>query len=86
MQVVYETKAQKDLRCITSTERNRIIKKILQYADSPEALENQVKYLTNSPFYRLRVGSYRVIFTLREDVVTIMIVARVQHRREVYDH
>jgi mRNA interferase RelE/StbE len=33
--------------------------------------------------YRLRVGDWRVVFALRDDVLVILVL-RVGHRREVY--
>ena len=34
-------------------------------------------------FYRLRVGDYRVIYEIRDEMLTVLVV-RVGHRREVY--
>lgn len=85
MQVEFETKAMKDLKAITSSDRTRILAKIEQYARNPESLANQVKQLVGSPFHRLRVGDYRVIFSLIDDTVAVMVVIRVRHRREAYD-
>jgi mRNA interferase RelE/StbE len=85
MQVQYETKAIKDLKAIDAKARQRIIAKIVQYADAPASLANKVIHLTGSPFYRLRVGDYRVIFSLNGEVATVMTVTRVRHRREAYD-
>ncbi|MBW7849541.1 MAG: type II toxin-antitoxin system RelE/ParE family toxin [Rhodospirillales bacterium] len=86
LQVTYETKAIKDLKAIEPAARRRIIAKIVQYADTPAALGNNVKHLTGSSFYRLRVGDYRVIFSLDAEVATVMTVIRVRHRREAYEH
>jgi hypothetical protein len=33
--------------------------------------------------YRLRVGDWRVVYTLRDDVLVVLVL-RVGHRREVY--
>jgi mRNA interferase RelE/StbE len=33
--------------------------------------------------YRIRVGNYRVIYAIEDQIVTITIV-RIKHRREVY--
>jgi mRNA interferase RelE/StbE len=85
MDIQYETKAIKDLKSIDAKARKQIIAKIVQYAAEPESLQNKVIHLTNSPFYRLRVGDYRVIFSLDGEVTIIMTVIRVRHRREVYD-
>lgn len=84
MQVEYETRAIKDLKAIEPKARERIISKITQYAAAPDSQANNIKHLTGSPFYRLRVGDYRVIFSL-DGEITIMTVIRVRHRREAYD-
>lgn len=85
MQVTYETRAIKDLKAIGPKIRDRIVAKIVQYATTPASQANNVKCLTGSPFYRLRVGDYRVIFALDEEIATVMTVVRVRHRREAYD-
>jgi mRNA interferase RelE/StbE len=85
MRIAYETRAIKDLKAIEARERGRIIAKVQQYAADPAALANQVIHLTNSPFYRLRVGDYRVIFSLDDELVVLMTVIRVRHRREAYE-
>ena len=36
-----------------------------------------------SPFWRLRVGDYRVIYIIEEEIVTVEVV-KVRHRKEVY--
>jgi mRNA interferase RelE/StbE len=85
MQVIYETRAIKDLKAVDTKHRERIIAKIVQYANTPEELANNVTHLTGSPFFRLRVGDYRVIFAQDDEVATVMTVIRVRHRREAYD-
>lgn len=85
MRITYEIKAIKDLKAIEPKTRSHIVGKIVQYADAPAAQANNVKRLTGSPFHRLRVGDYRVIFALDGDVATVMTVIRVRPRREAYD-
>ncbi len=80
-QVVYSDKAQKFLSRITRVDSQRIREKIKQYAENPEELKNQVKKLTNSIYYRLRIGDYRVLFT--EDL-KIVYVERVGNRGDIY--
>ncbi|WP_192244127.1 type II toxin-antitoxin system RelE family toxin [Mesorhizobium silamurunense] len=47
----------------------RIVAKIAVYAETPEAMVNNVKKLAGSDEMRLRVGDYRVIFTETEDEI-----------------
>ena len=72
------------MRRLNTRDRERIIGKIEQYASEPTALARQVVSLTGSPFRRLRIGSYRVIFRIDHDVISVMVVLRVRHRREAY--
>ena len=75
----------RDMRRIGSTTRQRIIDKIEQYAANPVSLSNQVITLTGTPYRRLRVGDYRVIFSLDGGDMKIMVIVRVRHRSEAYD-
>jgi mRNA interferase RelE/StbE len=40
--------------------------------------------LKGRPGYRVRVGDYRVLYTLQDDVLLVVVVT-VGHRRDVYD-
>jgi len=81
-EVIYTVKAQKFLSRITKADSQRIRGKMKQYAEHPEELKNQVKKLKNLPFYRLRVGDYRVIF---DDKGLILEVVKVGNRGDVYN-
>ena len=85
MQVEWSVRSIKDMRRLSPGDRERVIAKIEQYAEFPEGLANQVSSLTNSDYLRLRVGNYRVIFSVDNSTVAIMLVLRVRHRREAYD-
>ena len=85
MQIEWGTRAIRDMRRLAAQDRERIIAKIEQYAEAPATLARQVTALTGNDYLRLRVGSYRVIFTTRHGEVSTLIVLRVRHRREAYD-
>jgi mRNA interferase RelE/StbE len=61
----------------------RLRAKILALARNPLAANNNVKKLAGIEGYRLRVGDWRIIYTLRHEVLTVVVV-RVGHRREIY--
>lgn len=86
MEVRYEARAVKEMRALAPSDRDRIRRKITQYAAEPASLANNVKALRGADLFRLRVGDHRVIFAVDETgVITIMIVHRVRHRREAYE-
>ncbi len=41
--------------------------------------------LRGRPGYRVRVGDYRIIYTVSDDVLLVVVVA-LGHRRDVYEH
>jgi mRNA interferase RelE/StbE len=62
----------------------RIRAKILVLAQDPKAPNNNVKKPTGVEGYRLRIGDWRVIYTLKQQILTIVVI-RVGHRSEVYE-
>ena len=85
MQIEWATKAVKDMRRRATRDRERVVAKIERYAADPASLANQVSMLTGGEHRRMRVGNYRVIFTVESDKIAVMVVLRVRHRREAYD-
>ncbi len=81
--VLITRRAQKDLDAITRIDRENIAEKIVLLGREPDHPVLDVKKLQGSPFYRLRVGDWRVIFD-RKNAVRIIEIIRVRHRREVY--
>jgi mRNA interferase RelE/StbE len=69
-----------DLKKIDRKVKDRIHKKITELQHFPKI--PNIKKLTNfEPAYRLRIGDYRALFDVLDDVVEI---GRVLHRRESY--
>ncbi|MEK7282051.1 MAG: type II toxin-antitoxin system RelE/ParE family toxin [Chloroflexota bacterium] len=59
----------------------RISRKILSLENNPRP--RGTKKLSGREEYRLRVGDYRVLYTI-DDRNTVVIIFAVGHRREVY--
>lgn len=81
-EVVYSKHAIRTLNRMPANEARRIRSKVLQYAEDPASLANNVKKLKDSRYYRLRIGDWRVIFG--EDG-TVVDVIRVAARGEAYE-
>ncbi len=77
--LVIERAAQKNLAKISPPHRDRIIRAIEGLATDPRP--PGVKKLRQREAWRLRVGTYRVIYEIHEDEVLVLVV-RVRHRRE----
>ncbi len=43
-------------------------------ANDPQALKNNIKKLTGRSGYRLRVGEWRIIYTLQNDMLEIHVI------------
>ena len=78
-------RAVEDLERIDRPQQIVIKEKLLILAENPEALKNNIKRLsgTDRDLYRLRVGSYRVLFKKDKNELVIIVV-RIGHRKEVY--
>lgn len=74
-------KALEDLEKINRAQQKIIKEKLLILAKNPDVLKNNIKKLsgTKENFYRLRVGSYRVIFKKEKENLLILII-RIGHR------
>ena len=60
-----------------------IMKKIEALAADPFAPSSNVKKLTSHPGYRLRIGDWRVVYTIQQDRLLIAVV-RIVPRGEAY--
>jgi mRNA interferase RelE/StbE len=78
-------RALEDLRRIDRAHQKIIKAKLLMLAKNPASLQNNIKKIggTEDSLYRLRTGSYRVIFR-KEEKQLIIIIIRIGHRKEIY--
>ena len=74
-----------DLSRIHKPQQKIIKEKLLVLAENPEALKNNITRLiaTEERFFRLKVGSYRIIFQ-KEEKELLIVVVRIGHRKEIY--
>lgn len=78
--ISYEKGALQELEKLEVSISQRIIKKVEELSDNP--FSKDIKRLKGSNDFRLRVGDYRVIFSIEGDSI---IVYKVGHRKNIYD-
>ncbi len=54
---------------------------IAQLAENPRPVGGTK--LTGFPYWRLRVGDYRVVYRIQDDLLIVLVV-EIGHRREIY--
>ena len=81
--VVIRRQAQKKLQSLSRPDRARIAENIYQLGLNPDDPALDVKRLQGEPYYRLRVGDWRVIFD-RQDAVKIIAIERIKPRGDAY--
>jgi mRNA interferase RelE/StbE len=80
--IQYERQAERAIDALDPVIRRRVVNAIGVLAADPRASRN-VKALQGQPGYRLRVGDWRVIYDLQDDVLKVLVIS-VAHRREAY--
>lgn len=80
--VRFTKSAEKDLRRIEKSRVFSVMEKIEALSVNPR-LEGTKKLVGSDAAYRLRVGDYRVIYTI-DDGIKIVQIDRVRHRKDAY--
>lgn len=81
--IEFSNKAVKSLKKITSVYQNLILTKIEELAKNPFENSNVKALKGVEKTYRLRVGDYRVIFSI-ENGELVIIVIDIDHRGNIY--
>lgn len=69
MKVELDPKAAKYLNRLNNPDKGRIIKALDKFAEEPP--KGDIKSLTGKDGYRLRVGSFRVLFDVTEESIVV---------------
>ncbi len=80
-QIIIDRYAEKQLSKITPPHFSRIVKAIENLADDPRP--DGYKKLTGRPGYRIRIGDYRVIYTIEDKILTVFVID-IGHRKNIY--
>lgn len=77
----FKASVAKDLRQIPKRDVQSILKRIEGLADDPRP--NGSEKLSGQERYRVRQGTYRIVYEIREQELVVMVV-KIGHRRDVY--
>jgi mRNA interferase RelE/StbE len=80
--IEFSNAALKQLKKLPVKVRTRIQTKIDELADNPRP-NGVVKLEDSDNGYRIRIGNYRVLYNIFDDVLLVTVV-RVGHRKDVY--
>ena len=79
--VVVVKKVSKFIESLSKPHYSAIVRALVSLEENPRPFG--YKKLTNDDKYRIRVGDYRILYKIFEEVVTVEIV-KVSHRKEAY--
>ncbi|MFQ5553209.1 MAG: type II toxin-antitoxin system RelE/ParE family toxin [Thermoplasmata archaeon] len=79
-EIIWSDSAVRQLEKLDRTITRRIFAKVGDLRENPFP---HVRRLVNSPYYRLRVGDYRVILDIKREVLRVLVL-KVGHRESIY--
>ena len=79
--VIFTKSVKKDFRKIPKLDVPKILNEIEELAKNPRS--SKTKKLKGEKLYRLRVGNYRVIYDIQDNLMLIFVV-KLGHRSDIY--
>ena len=79
--IIFNPFAEKQLKKLDNNLQRRILDVLNRIRIRPHHF---VKRLVGSPYFRLRVGDYRIILDIQNDKLVIVVV-ELGHRKNIYD-
>ena len=70
------------LRKLPKSAQERIINRLSEIENSLPPLE-ETKLKGNNLFHKIRVGDYRIVYEIQDDVLIILVI-KIGHRKDVY--
>ncbi len=76
----------KDLKKIPKKAQKSIVDKILELQNNPRPVGcKKLHGQSHPPLYRIRAGDYRVVYTIQDNVLLVLIIS-VGHRKSIYEN
>jgi mRNA interferase RelE/StbE len=79
--VHFKASVENDFATISKKDVKKILKRIDALAENPRP--RGCEKLTGEERYRLRQGRYRIVYSIRDDELTVWVV-KVGHRKDIY--
>ena len=80
--IKFRPAVEKDIKHLPQKELIRIKRKIESLAENlPDRATTKMK--GNNNFHKIRVGDYRIIYEIHDDVLVILVV-KIGHRKDIY--
>jgi mRNA interferase RelE/StbE len=79
--IIFTKNVKKDFRKIPKPEASKILNEIAELAKNPRS--SKTKKLKGEKLFRLRVGNYRVIYDIQDNLMLIFVV-KLGHRSDIY--
>lgn len=81
-QVLFEKKYTKDLKHVHPSYHKTILEAVLSLGENPRPI-GYIKLKGYEDLYRIRLGPYRIIYTVQDDKL-IVLVLEIGDRKEIY--
>jgi mRNA interferase RelE/StbE len=80
--IKYKRSATEELLALPAVQARKVMSAIKNLAGKPRP-HGSKKLKGSNNVYRIRIGNYRVIYTIADEIVTITII-KVGHRKHIY--
>jgi mRNA interferase RelE/StbE len=82
-EIIFDRRVKKDFKSISPQDAKRIKVAIANLTNDPRPLGYIKLKGKKREYFRIRIGNYRVVYTV-EDKVLLVVVIHVGHRKEIY--
>ena len=79
----YKASVAKELRQLPKPQLKRVVRRIQELVKVPRAV-GCTKLQGRDNIYRVRKGDYRIIYTINDSTVTVLVI-KAGHRKDVYE-
>lgn len=80
--VYFRASVEKDFAAIPRGDLKKILQRIRTLAEDPRPLG--CEKLTGQERYRVRQGRYRIVYSIEDKELTVWVVMKVGHRKDIY--